>query len=63
MSRRQDRISPPYLAAARRDNPGASEEVIQEAARRLQEACIANANAYLARKYRPGTYRPLGEKG
>jgi hypothetical protein len=57
--KRTDHIDHAYLAMARKDNPNAPEEVVREAALRLQEGCRRNAREFAAGRYPAGTYREL----
>ena len=54
---RIERIDAVYLIRARSTNPGASEEVIREAARRLMEASRENAREWARRRYPNLKYR------
>lgn len=55
----KEKIDHAYLLAARKDNPGASEEVVKERAKGLQEACKANARGFAERRYPNLEYRQI----
>ena len=48
-----------YYRFARRENPTASEEFIEERARVLEAACKANARKFAKQKWPDGDYRPI----
>lgn len=55
----KEKIDRAYLLAARKGNPGAGEEVVGESAKRLQEACKANARGFARRRYPNLEYRQI----